>query len=253
MPQRIVAGNWKMNGSRDFVTEYLASLSGEALAKSGCDVLLFPPATLLPMLAARALEVGIELGIQTVHPEPNGAFTGELAAEMAVDAGASWTLVGHSERRQLYGESDVDVTLRALAARRSGLRPMLCVGESLAERRRGEAGAVVARQLNAVLEALGDDLAVGSIAYEPVWAIGTGETASPEMAQAMHGMIRGVLRGCSERLGGMPILYGGSVKPENAATLFAEADIDGALVGGASLEPAAFLAIIKAMETHGNP
>lgn len=253
MPQRIVAGNWKMNGSRDFATGYLASLSDGALASAGCDVLLLPPATLLSMLAARAPELGFELGIQTVHPEVNGAFTGELAAEMALDAGATWTLIGHSERRQLFGESDAEVALRAMAARRAGLRPMLCVGENLAERQRGEADAVVTRQLNAVLEMLGDDLAVGGIAYEPVWAIGTGESASPDMAQAMHGMIRGVLRRCGERLGGMPILYGGSVKPENAAALFAEADIDGALVGGASLDPAAFLAIIEAMETHGNP
>lgn len=253
MPQRIVAGNWKMNGSREFVAGYLASLSVNTLARSGCEVLLFPPATLLPSLVASVPEFGIGLGIQTVHPEPKGAFTGELAAEMAADAGASWTLVGHSERRQLNGESDADVALRALAARRAGLRPMLCVGESLAERQRGEAEAVVTRQLEAVLEVLGDDLAVGAIAYEPVWAIGTGETASPEMAQAMHGMIRGVLRRGGERLGGMPILYGGSVKPDNAAALFAEVDIDGALVGGASLDPAAFLAIIEAMETHGNP
>lgn len=253
MPQRIVAGNWKMNGSRDFVMGYLAPLGGEALAHSGCDVLLFPPAILLPLMSARAREVGIALGIQTVHPEPEGAFTGELAAEMAADAGVTWALIGHSERRQLSGESDADVALRALAARRAGLKPLLCVGESLAERQRGAADAVVTRQLDAVLEVLGDDLALGGIAYEPVWAIGTGETASPDMAQAMHSMIRGVLRRRSERLAETPILYGGSVKPENAAALFAEADIDGALVGGASLDPAAFLAIIEAMETHGNP
>ncbi len=253
MPQRIVAGNWKMHGSRAFSAGYLKSLEGGALAGLGCDVLLFPPAILLPLLSTPASDLGIELGVQTVHPEPQGAFTGELAAEMAADAGAVWTLLGHSERRQLFGESDEDVALRALAARRAGLKPMLCVGESLAERQRGDADAVVTGQLDAVLELLGDDLASGGIAYEPVWAIGSGETASPEMAQAMHSMIRGVLRRRSERLAEMPILYGGSVKPENAAALFAENDIDGALVGGASLDPAAFLAIIMAMETHGNP
>ncbi|MCC5870889.1 MAG: triose-phosphate isomerase [Gammaproteobacteria bacterium] len=253
MPQRIVAGNWKMHGSRQFLAGFLASLTGDVLAKAGCEVLLFPPATLLPLLSAQAPDLGIGLGIQTVHPESQGAFTGEIAAEMAADVGATWTLVGHSERRQIFGESDADVALRALAARRAGLRTMLCVGESLAERQRGDAEAVVTRQLDAVLEALGDDLATGGIAYEPVWAIGTGETASPEMAQAMHAMIRGVLRRRSERLAEMPILYGGSVKPANAAALFAEVDIDGALVGGASLDPAAFLAIIRAMETHGNP
>ncbi|MCC5885517.1 MAG: triose-phosphate isomerase [Gammaproteobacteria bacterium] len=253
MPQRIVAGNWKMNGSRDFAAAYLAALAGDVLPGSGCDVLLFPPATLLPLLATRVEELGIELGIQTVHPEPEGAFTGEIAAEMAVDAGATWTLIGHSERRQLLGESDADTALRALAARRAGLKPMLCVGETLVERQGGDAESVVTRQLDAVLDVLGEDLAAGGIAYEPVWAIGTGETASPEMAQAMHGMIRGVLRRRSARLAEMPILYGGSVKPANAAALFAEVDIDGALVGGASLDPAAFQAIIKAMETHGNP
>lgn len=253
MPQRIVAGNWKMNGSRDFATGYLASLAKNALARSVCDVLLFPPATLLPLLSTHAQELGFELGIQTVHPEAEGAFTGELAAEMAADAGATWTLIGHSERRQLAGESDADAALRALAARRAGLKPMLCVGETLAERERGDADVVVLRQLDAVLDVLGDDLAVGGVAYEPVWAIGTGETASPAMAQAMHGMIRGVLRGRSERLAETPILYGGSVKPANAAALFAEVDIDGALVGGASLDPAAFLTIIEAMETHGKP
>lgn len=253
MPQRIVAGNWKMNGSRDFVTGYMASLAGEDLAGAGCEVLLFPPAILLPLLTTQASQWGVGLGMQTVHPAPEGAFTGEIAAEMAVDAGATWTLIGHSERRQLFAESDADVAERALAARRAGLRPMLCVGETLAERQQGRAEEVVSRQLDAVLDVLGEDLALGGIAYEPVWAIGTGETASPDMAQAMHGVIRGVLRRRSERLTETPILYGGSVKPENAAALFAEADIDGALVGGASLDPAAFLAIIKAMETHGNP
>lgn len=242
-----------MNGSRAFLAEYFAALEAGWAAPRRTTVLVFPPAVLLPAAVEPAAALEVELGVQTVHAEASGAFTGELAAEMAVDVGARWTLAGHSERRQLCGESDADVALRVAAALRAGLRPMLCVGETLAERRAGQAQAVVLRQLETVLELVGPELAVGGIAYEPVWAIGTGETASPEDAQAMHGAIREALAARGRQLSGMPILYGGSVKPENAAALFAEKDIDGALVGGASLDPAAFLSIIAAMEAHGNP
>ncbi len=253
MPQRIVAGNWKMNGSRAQLAAFLAALRQGWAEPRRCDVLLFPPALLVPEAIEPASALGIGVGMQTVHPEASGAFTGELAAEMAVDVGASWTLVGHSERRELCGESDEDVAARTVAALRAGLRPMLCVGETLEQRRAGNAETVVREQLEAVLAVVGDELAAGAVAYEPVWAIGTGETASPETAEAMHVAIRDILKARGPRLGMVPILYGGSVKPENAAALFAKEDIDGALVGGASLDAAAFLAIIAAMETHGNP
>lgn len=253
MPQRIVAGNWKMNGSRAQLAAFFAALRQGWAAPRRCDVLLFPPALLVPATIEPAMALGIGVGVQTVHPEAAGAFTGELAAEMAADAGANWTLVGHSERRELCGESNEDVAARVVAALRAGLRPLLCVGETLEQRRADRAEAVVSDQLEAVLATVGEDLAAGAVAYEPVWAIGTGETASPATAQAMHAAIRGILAARGQRLGMMPILYGGSVKPENAAALFAQEDIDGALVGGASLDAAAFLAIIAAMETHGNP
>jgi triosephosphate isomerase len=245
MRERIVAGNWKMHGSRATVREYAAGL-GRVTFPEDVRVLLFPPALLLPALAEACEGLPVAFGVQTVHPEAEGAFTGELSAEMAADAGASWSLVGHSERRQYAHEDDVAVAERAAAALRAGLRPVLCVGETLAERRGGDADAVVLRQLAAVCDAVGDDLRRGAIAYEPVWAIGTGETATPEQAQAMHAVIRGALAARGEDWARMPVLYGGSVKPDNAGALFANNDVDGGLVGGASLDAAAFGEIVAA-------
>jgi triosephosphate isomerase len=185
----------------------------------------------------------VQFGVQNVHWEQSGAFTGETSAEMAASAGARYVLVGHSERRQLFAETDAEVARKTQAVLRAGLIPVVCVGETLEERRAGEAARVVARQLGSVLDAVRQAPEI-MIAYEPVWAIGTGETASPEDAQAMHAAIRPQL--AQVRSGTVPILYGGSVKPENAATLLAQPDVDGVLVGGASVDPQSFAGICAA-------
>jgi len=244
----LIAGNWKMHGDSAFVAEYAAALAGAPLP-AGVELLLLPPAPYLPLLAqalARQLpEAAIGLGVQNVHAEAKGAFTGELAAEMAADLGARWTLVGHSERRSLCGETDDVVAAKMLAAERAGLAPILCVGETLAERDAGSAEAVVARQIERVAAVAGTGvLGRAVVAYEPVWAIGTGRTATPEQAQDMHAAVRRQLETlCGGAAAQMRILYGGSVKPDNAAALLAQNDIDGALVGGASLNAGDFVAI----------
>ena len=236
MRRPIVAGNWKMHGSRSLVEEFGCSLEG----RKGVDVIVFPPALYLP-LAVERLE-GAEVGVQNVHLEKAGAYTGEVAAEMAAEMGARYALVGHSERRRLFSETDEIVAGKYGAALRAGLVPILCVGETLEERREGRQAEVVLSQLDVVLGA-GVQGSVVIIAYEPVWAIGTGETATPSEAQAMHATIKAALGDADIR-----ILYGGSVTAENAGALFAEDDIDGGLVGGASLEPASFNAITYAAD-----
>ena len=235
----IVAGNWKMYGDRGLADAYAAAFP-EGQFSSGVNVAVFPPATLLAPLAAH--RPAFTLGAQDLHEETEGAYTGELSARLLGEAGAQWVLCGHSERRRLRGESDVVVAAKVRRARAEGLRPVLCVGETEAERDTGQHKAVVARQLEA---GLGDNLtAPPLVAYEPVWAIGTGRTAEPAQAQEMHAFIR-------ERLpealrADAQLLYGGSVKADNAAALFAQPDIDGALVGGASLDINAFVAIVAA-------
>ena len=224
-----------MHGSRSRIEEFARSVED----RDGVDVILFPPAVYLS-LAVERLE-SMQVGVQDVHPEKSGAYTGEIAAEMAADLGARYVLVGHSERRRLFAETDDVVAAKYRAALRAGLVPVLCVGETLDERRQGREVEVVLSQLDAVLSGSMADGTV--VAYEPVWAIGTGETATPAQAQAMHATIRGALRDPDTR-----ILYGGSVTAENARALFAEDDIDGGLVGGASLEPASFNAIIYAAD-----
>lgn len=238
----IVAGNWKMHGSREFARALVSALTTRLGV--GVDVLLFPPQVLLGTVVEACEGRAIAVGAQTVHPEPSGAFTGETSAELVRDLGGAWTLVGHSERRQHFGEDDAAVAARVAAAVRGGLAPLLCVGETLAERQAGDAETVVLRQLDAVLERTDAPLAGGAVAYEPVWAIGTGETATPAQAQAMHAVIRERL--VAAGLGSLRVLYGGSVKADNAAELFAEPDIDGGLVGGASLDADSFAAIVAA-------
>ena len=223
-----------MHGSRTLIKRFAGSLD----VCDGVDVIVFPPALYLP-LAVERLQ-GAQIGLQNVHVEKAGAYTGEIAAEMAAELGARYVLVGHSERRRLFLETDDIVAAKYGAVLRAGLTPILCVGETLEERRAGREVEVVLAQLDAVLT---DSTADAIVAYEPVWAIGTGETATPPQAQEMHATIRGALDDSESR-----ILYGGSVTAENAQALFAEDDIDGGLVGGASLEPTSFNAITNAAD-----
>jgi triosephosphate isomerase len=239
---KLVAGNWKMNGlradgialARELALRVQAALAGE---KPGCDLLICPPATLLWMVGQAIAGTGIALGGQDCHPAPKGAFTGDLSAEMLADAGCTHVILGHSERRHGHGETDALVRDKIGAARRAGLVPVVCVGETLAQRRAGEAVATVAAQLEGSLPEPVGERGHLVVAYEPVWAIGTGLSAGIDDIAAMHAAIRARL-GPDTR-----ILYGGSVNPGNAAAILAVADVDGALVGGASLDAAAFWAI----------
>jgi len=249
MPLRkpLVAGNWKMHGDLDFIAGFAAAFRVAHLVDA-VDVLLLPPACYIQALSARLDGLGVAVGAQNVHWQSSGAVTGEIAPQMVRELGARWVLVGHSERRALFGETDAQVADKLAAALAADLRPILCVGETLAEREAGSAEAVVARQLDVVLRRVGPDgLSQATIAYEPVWAIGTGLTASPEQAQSIHAHLRSRL---VTALGGsaheVRVLYGGSVTPDNARALFAQQDIDGVLVGGASLAAERLLRIVEA-------
>jgi triosephosphate isomerase len=238
----LVAGNWKMNGLRSSAAEFTRIVEG-AQKLTAVELMICPPATLLVLFAAAAKGTPVLIGAQDCHAEPSGAFTGDLSAEMLKDAGASAVIVGHSERRSYHQETDADVRAKALAARRAGLCAIVCVGETRAEREDGRALAVVGTQLDGSVPdgATADNLVV---AYEPVWAIGSGLTPTPSDVAEMHAFVR---RRLGSRLGeegqGIRILYGGSVKPSNAKELLHVANVDGALVGGASLKADEFLAI----------
>ena len=247
MRRKIVAGNWKLHGNRSFAVTLVGDVA-RALPLPGVELLILPPLPYLGELAAAFAGHGIGFGAQDVSPHEKGAYTGEVSAAMLAETGARYTLVGHSERRQYHGESSELVARKFVAARQAGLAPILCVGESLAQREAGQTEAVIAAQLEPVLALAGAAAFDGAVvAYEPVWAIGTGRTASPEQAQAVHAYIRGQIRSHDARIAdSLPLLYGGSVKPDNAAELFAQADVDGGLVGGASLVAADFLAIARA-------
>jgi len=241
-PRPFVAGNWKMNGLRSSAAEMIRIVQG-AGALTAVDLMICPPATLLGLFASIVEGSPVRLGAQDCHTQSNGAFTGDISAEMLKDAGASAVIVGHSERRAYHKETDADVRAKALAARRAGLCAIVCVGETRIERENGRALAVVRTQLEGSIPdgATADNLVV---AYEPVWAIGSGLTPTPADVAEMHGSIRRLLRSrCAEDGAGMRILYGGSVKPSNAKELLGVADVDGALVGGASLKADEFLAI----------
>ncbi len=243
----LVAGNWKMNGRRAMAASLAAEIA--ASAPAGVEVLLCPPLVYLGTVADVLGGSTVLLGAQNLDEHDDGAFTGEVSAEMLVDIGCRYVLVGHSERRTLFAESSTRVADKFFRALQAGLRPVLCVGETLAEREAGSTEQVINAQLDAVFgRASAEQMAEVVIAYEPVWAIGTGMTASPEQAQAVHAHIRSRLASSfgSSLAQSLRLLYGGSVKADNAASLFAGADIDGGLVGGASLDAATFLAICQA-------
>ena len=244
MRKILVAGNWKMHGSQAMVTELLSGLLAAPGAQS-VDMAVFPPFPYLPLTQSLLNDSAVAWGGQTLNPAAKGAHTGEVSASMLLDFGCRYVLAGHSERRSLYGESDDDVAARFATALEAGLEPVLCVGETLQEREGGQTEAVVGRQLDAVLDRCGvEGFQRAVVAYEPVWAIGTGRTATPEQAQAVHAFIRDKFASRDGIIAGqLRILYGGSVNGSNAADLFAREDIDGGLVGGASLKAEDFLAI----------
>jgi triosephosphate isomerase len=248
MRRKLLVGNWKMNRNpveADALAGSLRKLLSEA---TFADIVVAPPFLSIPAVVSRLRHSNIEVGAQNLHAEASGAFTGEISGEMLKTAGVAWCIVGHSERRQIFGEDDRLVSAKVQACLRAGLRPILCVGETLAERDAGQVDAVVSRQVEAVFQKLNADIAATiTIAYEPVWAIGTGRTASPEQAQEVHATIRGLLAAHFPSFVARTsrILYGGSVKGSNARSLLGQADVDGALVGGASLVPEDFAAIVE--------
>ena len=248
--RKLVAGNWKMNGTRVSAQSLVDAVDAAQLAgETGeVDIAVFPPCVYLAELATHYAKSRIAFGAQDVSEHLQGAFTGEVAASMVRDVGATHVLVGHSERRQYHAESNECVARKFAQALTAELVPVLCVGETLEQREAGKTESVVASQLDAVLSQSGiEAFARAIVAYEPVWAIGTGRTASPAQAQDVHAFIRGKLAKSDAIIGGSTrILYGGSVKPGNAAELFAQADIDGGLIGGASLVASEFLAICAA-------
>ena len=249
MRRTIVAGNWKLHGSRAFVRQLLDDLRG-AMPPAGVELLVLPPFPYLSDAVQACAGSGIGIGAQDVSVHAEGAFTGEVSAAMLADVGARHVLVGHSERRQYHHEDSALVARKFAAAQDAGITPVLCVGEQLADREAGQTEAVIAAQLEPVLALAADDLSRLErcvIAYEPVWAIGTGRTATPEQAQTVHAFIRSRIAQRDARIAGsLPLLYGGSCKPANAAELFAQPDVDGGLIGGASLVASDFLAIAQA-------
>ncbi len=249
----LVAGNWKMHGSLSGNAELLLGLR-ELLPTTSADCVVCPPFVYLPSVVTALAGSAIEAGAQDVCEQIDaGAYTGEVSASMLREVGCRYVIVGHSERRAIYGETDELVARKFAAALAAGLVPILCVGESLQERESGATEAVVVRQLDAVISAVGvGALGRGVLAYEPVWAIGTGRTASPEQAQEVHACLRGRIAAIDATIAGsVRVLYGGSVKAGNAKEIFAMPDVDGGLIGGASLKAAEFAAIVAAAGATG--
>lgn len=246
--QPLVAGNWKMNGSQAESAKLLAGIKPGLGSVKKAQVVVCPPFILIPLAAKELQGTSAAWGGQNLDTHKSGAYTGEVSGPMLKDAGCAYVIVGHSERRAMYGETDQLVAEKFKAAQEAGLIPILCVGELLAEREANQTEAVVARQLDAVVNLVGvAALAKSVVAYEPVWAIGTGKTASPQQAQDVHRFIRTRVAGKDTRIAdGLKILYGGSMKGSNAKELIAQPDIDGGLIGGASLVAEEFLTICRA-------
>ena len=248
MRKPLIAGNWKMHGSSASVAVLSQGLANGAGKLQSVEIAACPPAIFLPLVAKILSGSGVVLGAQNVCDHDEGAFTGEISGSMLREFGCHYAIVGHSERRHIYGESDQLIARRFSAALRFGLCPILCVGETLEEREADRTEVVLARQIDAIISEAGTEAWVGAvIAYEPVWAIGTGRTATPDQAQAAHQFIRQRVVETHPAAGKtLRILYGGSIKPDNAAILFSMKDVDGGLIGGASLDAASFLAICSA-------
>ena len=248
MAQMIVAGNWKMNASKETVTHLLSGLKQGALTVNNAQLIVFPPFPYLAQVQAELSGTSITIGVQNICAAGKGAYTGEVSLAMAKEFGVKYVLVGHSERRALYAEDDAQIVAKYVATQAAQLIPILCVGETLEQREKGLTLSVVAGQLQAVIDAAGGaSFASAVVAYEPVWAIGTGLTATPAEAQEVHQAIRAHLaRVAPVQAQGLKILYGGSVTAASAQELFTQADIDGGLVGGASLQADSFLAIGQA-------
>ena len=250
--RKLIAGNWKMNGSLVANEALLVALAQGLAVKPACDLAICVPAPYLAQIQSLKTTIPnlsvLELGTQDVSAQASGAFTGEVSAAMLKDFGVRYALVGHSERRQYHGESDSLVADKAKAALAAGITPIVCVGETLAEREAGRTEEVVKRQLAAVIHTNGHCISEIVVAYEPVWAIGTGKTASPEEAQAVHAVLRAQLKAATDQFVRVKILYGGSMNAANAACLLCQGDIDGGLIGGASLKAFDFLSIIAAAQ-----
>ncbi|MDM0113293.1 triose-phosphate isomerase [Variovorax sp. J22R133] len=244
--KKLIAGNWKMNGGLA-ANESLIKELAQGLGTPACDVAVCVPAPYLAQVQSLVAGTAIQLGAQDVSAQEQGAFTGEQSAVMLREFGVRYAIVGHSERRQYHGESDEVVAAKTAAALKHGVTPIVCVGETLAEREAGHTNEVVKRQLAAVIHVNGHCISEIVVAYEPVWAIGTGKTATPELAQSVHALLRAQLHhAASDHAAGIKILYGGSMNAANAAQLLAQPDIDGGLIGGASLKAPDFLQIIAA-------
>ena len=248
MRKTIIAGNWKLNKTIDEAIELVTLLKRDLSDVSEVDIVVCPVTTALSAINDVVLESNIEMGAQNLYWEDSGAFTGEVSAPLIKDAGCKYVIIGHSERRQYFGETNETVNKKIKAALAAGLLPIVCVGEVLEERESGKTFDVVRSQVTESLAGFSvDELARLVVAYEPVWAIGTGKTATPEQAQEVHKFIRGIIAeiGNDEVAAGLRLQYGGSVKPDNVKELMSQEDIDGALVGGASLKPDSFVALVK--------